>query len=46
MLAPVAPFLPLAWELTYAAGVALKGKKKKKKKKEGRKEFLFVPSEK
>ena len=45
MLAPVAPFLPLAWELTYAAGVALKGKKKKKKK-EGRKEFLFVTYEK
>ena len=29
----VAPIQPLAWELRYAAGVALKRKKKKKKKK-------------
>ena len=27
---------PLAWELPYAAGAALKSKKKKKKKKKGR----------
>ena len=27
-LAAVAPIKPLAWELTYAAGVALKKKKK------------------
>ena len=26
------PIPPLAWEITYAAGVALKAKKKKKKK--------------
>ena len=30
--AAVAPIRPLAWELPYAAGVALKGKKKKKKR--------------
>ena len=29
-LAPVAPTRPLAWELPYAAGVALKKSKKKK----------------
>ena len=29
-LAPVAPIRPLAWELRYAMGVALKSKKKKK----------------
>ena len=29
-LAPVAPIGPLAWELPYAAGAALKSKKKKK----------------
>ena len=28
-----APIQPLAWEIPYAAGVALKSKKKKKKKK-------------
>ena len=31
--AAVAPSGPLAWELPYAVGVALKSKKKKKKKK-------------
>ena len=30
--AAVAPIQPLAWELPYAAGVALKTKKKKKRK--------------
>ena len=30
--AAVAPIQPLAWELSYAMGVALKRKKKKKKK--------------
>ena len=29
--ATIAPIRPLAWELPYAAGVALKSKKKKKK---------------
>ena len=32
-LADAAPFRPLAWELPYAAGVALNRIKKKKKKK-------------
>ena len=32
-LATVALICPLAWELLYAAGAALKSKKKKKKKK-------------
>ena len=32
-LAAIALIRPLAWELPYAAGEALKGKKKKKKKK-------------
>ena len=31
-LAFVAPIRPLAWELPYAVGIALKKKKKKKKK--------------
>ena len=31
-LAATAPISPLAWELPYAAGAALKAKKKKKKK--------------
>ena len=31
--ADAAPFRPLNWELTYAAGAAIKKKKKKKKKK-------------
>ena len=31
-LAAVAPIRPLAWELPYAAGAALKSKKKEKKK--------------
>ena len=30
--AATAPIQPLGWELSYAAGVALKSKKKKKKK--------------
>ena len=33
-LAAVAPIRPLAWELPYAAGVALKSKKKKIKERE------------
>ena len=37
-LAGAALIRPLAWELPYAAGVALKSKKKKKKKR------LFVKS--
>ena len=32
-LAAVAPIQPLAWELTYATGVALKSKKKKQQQK-------------
>ena len=32
MLAAAAPIRPLAWELPYAAGMALKRKKKKKKR--------------
>ena len=31
-MAAAAPILPLAWELPYAAGVALKRGKKRKKK--------------
>ena len=31
--AATAPFQPLAWELPYAAGAAIKRKEKKKKKK-------------
>ena len=44
-LAAVAPIQPLAWELPYAAGAALKSekKKKKKKKKEKKKEdFISI----
>ena len=37
--AAVVPILPLAWELPYAMGVALKSKKKKKKKKKSKKYF-------
>ena len=33
LLAAVTPIQPLAWELPFATGVALKSKKKKKKKK-------------
>ena len=33
-LASAAPISPLAWELPYVTGVALKSKKKKKRKKE------------
>ena len=32
--AAVAPFRPLAWELLYAVGAALKSKKKKKRERE------------
>ena len=32
-LAAMAPIQPLAWELPYAEGVALKGQKEKKRKK-------------
>ena len=32
MVAAVVPIQPLAWELPYAAGAALRKKKKKKKK--------------
>ena len=38
-LAGAAPILPLAWELPYATGMALKRKKEKKKKK--KKELNF-----
>ena len=37
-LAAAAPILPLAWELPYAGGAALKSKNRKKEEKEGRKE--------
>ena len=40
--AAVAPIRPLAWELPYAMGAALKSKKtKKKKKKKKEKKFYF-----
>ena len=35
--AATAPILPLAWELPYAMGAALKRQKKKKKKKKKKK---------
>ena len=38
MVAAVAPIQPLAWELPYAAGAALRKKKKKKKKKQARRD--------
>ena len=42
-LAAAAPIQPLAWKLSYAAGVALKPKKKKKKqKKEKTIEFIIA----
>ena len=37
-LAATPPIGPLAWELPYAVGAALKGKKKKKRKKKKEKE--------
>ena len=41
----VAPFRPLAWELLYATGAALKSKKKKERERDkgnvGRKESCF-----
>ena len=40
--AVAAPFQPLAWELSYATGAALKKQKKtKKKKRKGRKKPRF-----
>ena len=36
-LAPTSPIQPLAWELPYATGEALKNQKKKKKKKKPKK---------
>ena len=41
-LAAVAPIQPLAWELTYATGVALKSKKKKKNQQKPTKNFLCL----
>ena len=35
--AAIAPIQPLAWELPYAAGMALKGQKTKDKKKKNKK---------
>ena len=35
-LAAAAPVRPLAWELPYAVGTALKGRKKKKRGRRGR----------
>ena len=46
-LAAAAPIRPLAWDLTYAMGTALKKTKKKKKKKEKEKKYnsgCFVKS--
>ena len=40
--AATAPIRPQAWELPYAAGVALKIKKKKKKRKGGRKVEYYI----
>ena len=37
-LAAVAPIRPVAWELPYASGAALKSKKKKVTKRESRKD--------
>ena len=34
--------LPLAWELPYAGGVALKSKTKQKKQNKTKKKFLYV----
>ena len=42
-LAAVAPIHPLAWELPYAMGVALKRQKRKKKKRK-RKLLIFADS--
>jgi len=39
--AAAAPIGPLAWELPYATGVALKSKKQKKKKRK-KKKVLFL----
>ena len=44
-LAAVAPIQPLAWELPYAAGVALKKPKKQKKKKKGKKKRIIIETE-
>ena len=43
MLADAAPIPPLAWELLYAAQVALKKKKKKKGKKKIKLVVSFPP---
>ena len=40
--AAVAPIQPLAWELPYAEGAALKRQKKKKKELKGRKSYLSL----
>ena len=40
--AAVAPTRPLAWELTYASGEALKSKKKKKKERKKEKSEMVV----
>jgi len=42
--AAAAPIRPLAWELTYTMGVALKSKKKKKRKKERKKSPRYARS--
>ena len=42
--APIAPFQPLAWELPYAMGAALK-KKRQKKKRLFSKSMIFFPVE-
>ena len=41
-LAATAPIQPLAWELPYGMGAALKRQKKKKKEKEKKKETFFL----
>ena len=40
-LGAAVPIQPLAWELPYAAHVAIKGQKKKEKKK--KKDFHYLP---
>ena len=44
-LAAVAPIQPVAWELPYVVGVALKRQKKKKKKKSSIREMRKCRSE-
>ena len=43
-LAAAALIQPLAWELSYAIGEALKRKRKKKKKKDAPSVFVYVSS--